>query len=67
MAKEKKTRIFKCGKCNQGEIVTVHEFNVEISIVNIKKCSNQKCKYQYYFKELLNAKLDIITKPIINF
>jgi hypothetical protein len=57
MEKVIETRIFKCRKCNEGEIVTTHEFDGEVNEVNIKKCSNPECKHQYHFVESLYAKL----------
>lgn len=45
-----KTHIFSCGKCHEGQIVVNHKFNGETNSVNIAKCSNGKCKHQYYFK-----------------
>lgn len=64
MTKVNKTHIFKCGKCNEGEIVTTHKFDGEANQVNIKKCSNTKCKHQYYFQQLLDVKLEKLSKVV---
>ena len=64
MEKRNNTHIFKCGKCNAGEIVTTHEFDGETNTVYIKKCSNDQCKHQYYFKELIDVKLEKISKTV---
>jgi hypothetical protein len=60
MTKVNKTHIFNCGKCNDGEIVTTHKFDGTINEVNIKKCSNPKCRHQYLLKQLLDSKLKIV-------
>ncbi len=64
MKKIKRTHVFRCGKCNEGEIVVTHKFDGEINELNIKKCSYINCKYQYYFKELSDAKLEKISKEV---
>lgn len=64
MKKINNTHIFKCGKCNTGEIATTHKFDGETNTVDIKKCSNDQCKHQYYFEELIHAKLEKISKTV---
>lgn len=55
------TTIFECGKCKDGKIETTHKFDGETNELNIKRCSNQKCKYQYTFKQLCFANLKSLT------
>jgi len=56
--KVSETNIFKCGKCNEGEISITHEFDGEETKLYIKKCTNSSCKHQYYIREILNTKLE---------
>lgn len=62
MKKVNNTHTFKCGKCASGEIVVNHKFDGETNEVTINKCSNTECKHQYYFKEIVKAKLEKISK-----
>lgn len=47
--KEELLKIFKCGKCESGEIEMTLKSLKDSNEIKIKKCSN--CKHQYYLKQ----------------
>lgn len=52
------TKIFYCDKCKEGHINMTVKYKDDEVEVNIKKCD--KCGYQYFIKELFDAKLQTI-------
>lgn len=61
MAKITNKHIYECGKCKSGEIFLTHKIDGANNEVVISKCSNNKCRYQYYYKGLFSAGLKEIT------
>lgn len=62
MTKIIRVLVFKCGMCNEGEIIMNRASNGKTNAINISKCSNKNCKHQYYFKQLMDAKLEQLPK-----
>jgi hypothetical protein len=56
--------LFECGKCEDGKILITHKINGLINEVIISKCSNKKCRHQYYYKELLKVELKEVPRKL---
>jgi uncharacterized paraquat-inducible protein A len=60
-ALEKKTHTLKCGKCPDGKVIFELKRYEQETRAEIKRCD--KCKHQYYLKEITDNPLEPITEP----
>ncbi len=53
--KKKTTRLFKCGKCVDGQIVYTSKEDKDFVTVEVKKCNC--CKFAYGMRQIFDDKL----------